>query len=112
LTTQALPLLQSGDTIGRAGVQIVIKTLKYYRYTIDQNKVLRAIVNVPCFISKKFLHIDLKVPTIREEITKFSLKYRDKITTHPNEHASTLLDDELPRILKIFKPTVLTSRFS
>jgi hypothetical protein len=26
----------------------------------------------------------LKVPTIREEITKFGVKYRDKITTHPN----------------------------
>jgi len=25
---------------------------------------------------------DLKVPTVREEITKFSVKYRDKITTH------------------------------
>jgi hypothetical protein len=27
----------------------------------------------------------LKIPTVREEITKFSIKYRDKITTHPNE---------------------------
>jgi hypothetical protein len=31
------------------------------------------------------LHTDLKVPTVREEITKFSVKYRDKITTHPNK---------------------------
>ena len=30
----------------------------------------------------KVLHADLKVPTVREEITKFSVKYRDKITTH------------------------------
>jgi len=31
----------------------------------------------------KVLHADLKVPTVREEITKFSVKYRDKITTYP-----------------------------
>jgi len=52
-----------------------------------QNKVLRAIVNAPWYISNKVVHADLKVPTIRDEITKFSVKYRDKITTHPNEIA-------------------------
>jgi hypothetical protein len=59
-----------------------------------QNKVLRATVNSPWYISNKVLHTDLKVPTIREEITKFSVKYKDKITTHPNELASTLLEEE------------------
>jgi hypothetical protein len=58
------------------------------------------------------LHAELKVPTIREEITKFTVKYTDKITTHPNELASTLLEEEEPRRLKRFKPTDLTTRFS
>jgi hypothetical protein len=52
------------------------------------------------------------VPKIREEITKFIVKYRDKITTHPNELTSTLLEKEEPRILKRYKPTDLTTRFS
>jgi hypothetical protein len=65
-----------------------------------QNKVLRAIVNAPWYIFNKVLHTDLKVPTIREEITKFTVKYRDKNTTHPNELASTLLQEEEPRRLK------------
>jgi hypothetical protein len=52
------------------------------------------------------------VPTIREEITKFSVKYRDKTTTHSNELASTLLEEVEPRRLKRFKPTDLTTRFS
>jgi hypothetical protein len=61
----------------------------------------------------KVLHADLKVPTIRKEITKFSVKYRVKITTHSNQLASTLLEkEEEPRILKRFKPTDLTIRFS
>jgi hypothetical protein len=77
-----------------------------------QNKVPRAILNARWYISNIVLHTDLRVSTIREEITKFSVKYRDKTTTHPNEFASTLLEDEEPRRLKTFKPTHLTTRFA
>jgi len=45
-------------------------------------------------------------------MTKFSVKYRDKITTHPNKPASTLLEKEELRRLKRFKPTDLTTRIS
>jgi hypothetical protein len=79
---------------------------------IYQNKVLQTTVNAACYISNRMLQTDLKVPTIREEITKFNVKYRDKITTHPNELASTLLEEEEPRRLKISKPTDLTTRMS
>jgi hypothetical protein len=84
-----------------------IEILKRY-----QNKVLRATAYAPWYISNKVLHTDIKVTTIREEMTKFSVKYRYKITTHPKEFASTLLADEEPRRLKRFKPTDLTTRFS
>jgi len=40
-------------------------------------------------------------------MTKFSVKCRDKITTQPNG-----LEEEVPRRLKRFKPTDLTTRFS
>jgi hypothetical protein len=60
----------------------------------------------------KALHIDLKVPTIREEIKKFSVKYGDKITTHPNELASTVLEEAEPRRQKRLKSTDLRTRFS
>jgi hypothetical protein len=49
------------------------------------------------------LHTDIKVPRIGEQITKFSLEYRVKITAHPNELASILLKEE-PRRLNRFKP--------
>ena len=77
-----------------------------------QNKILRATVNAPWYTSNKAIYADIKVPTIREEITKFSFMYRDKITTHPNERASTLLEEEETRRLKRFKPTDLTTRYS
>jgi hypothetical protein len=35
---------------------------------------------------------DLRVPTIREEMTKFIVKYIAKLTAHPNELVSTLLE--------------------
>ena len=60
----------------------------------------------------RVLHVELKVPTIREEITKFSVKHRDKITTHRKESAATLLEEEEPRRLKSFKPTNLITIFS
>jgi len=60
----------------------------------------------------KVLHADLKVPTISEEITKFSVKYRDKTTARPNKLESTLLEGEEPRRLKRSKPTDLTIIFS
>ena len=59
-----------------------------------KNKILRAKVNALWYVFNKVLHKDLKEPTIREEITKFSVKYRDKITTHTNELTSTLLEEE------------------
>ena len=62
--------------------------------------------------SNKVIHAELKVPTVRKEITKFSVKYREKITTHPNELASTLLEEDEPRRLKRFRPTDLTTRFT
>ena len=37
-------------------------------------------VCAPWYISNKVLHADLKVLTIREEVTKFNIKHRDKIT--------------------------------
>jgi len=64
------------------------------------------------YILNRTIHADLKVPTVREEITKFSVKYRHKITTHTNELASALLEKEEPRRLKRFRPTDLTTIFS
>ena len=60
------------DTASNSNIEIL------QRY---QNKVLRALVNAPWYVSNKVIHADLKAPTITEEITEFSIKYRDKITT-------------------------------
>jgi len=78
-----------------------------------QNKVLRSIVNAPWYVPNTLLHTDLQIPTVKAEITNFSIKYRQKLTTHLNELTPALLEEEEePRRLKRFKPTKLTTKFS
>ena len=77
-----------------------------------QNKVLRSIVNAPWYVPNTILHTDLQITTVKEEITHFSTKYREKLITHPNELIPALPDEENPRRLKRRKPTELTTRFS
>ena len=76
-----------------------------------QNKVLRTIVNAPWYIPNKLLHTDLQIPTIREEVTKFSNNHRAKLLTHPNELSSNLLIEQGPGRLKRYKPLDLPTRF-
>jgi len=76
-----------------------------------QNKVLRTIVNAPWYIPNKLLHTDLQIPTIREEITKFSTNHTAKLLTHPNKLTSNLLIEQGPGRLKRYKPLDLPTRF-
>jgi hypothetical protein len=69
-------------------------------------------VNAPWYVPITLLHTDLQIPTVKAEITNFSIKYRVKLTTHPNELTPALLEEEEPRRLKRFKPTEPTTRFS
>jgi len=77
-----------------------------------QNKVLRSIINAPWYVPNTILHTDLQIPTVKEEITNFSTKYRQKLITHPNKLIPAQLEEEGPRRLKRSKPTELTTRFS
>jgi hypothetical protein len=66
---------------------------------------------VPIFWSTdKVCSLTFDVPTIRDEITKFSVKYGDKMTTYTNELASTLLEEEESKRLKRFRPTYLNNQ--
>jgi hypothetical protein len=59
-----------------------------------QNKILCTIINAPWYVTNKQLHTDLGISPVREEITNISHKYEDKLTAHPNELETTLLNDE------------------
>jgi hypothetical protein len=78
--THGIPLW---GTAGNSNIEIL------QRY---QNKVIRATVNAPRYISNRVLHTYLQVPTVTKEITNFSVKYRDKIS-RSKELASTVLEE-------------------
>lgn len=58
-----------------------------------QSKVLRNILRAPWYVNNNVLHRDTNIPSVREEITRFSLKYQLKLGNHPNHLALHLLDN-------------------
>lgn len=56
-----------------------------------QNKMLRIITNAPWFITNEQLHHDLKINTVRQEITHIMGNYKTRITNHPNSLAKDLM---------------------
>lgn len=65
-----------------------------------QSKPLRLCVNAPWFVSNSNIHNDLSIPTVKEEISRYSANYLNRLSNHPNVLAITLLDDtdELRRL--------------
>ena len=59
-----------------------------------QNKVLRNIVNAPWYIRNSDLHRDLKVPSVKDEITKYARKHRDRLSQHVNAEASQIIRNQ------------------
>lgn len=58
-----------------------------------QSKALRKIANAPWYVSNQTLHKDMKIPFVKEEITRFSENYLKKLEDHPNHLAVNLLDN-------------------
>ena len=77
-----------------------------------QSRILRQIVCAPWYIRNDIIHRDLNVPTIQEEIKKYSISYIDKLMVHPNYLARGLLRFEGHQRLKRTDTLSLTRRQS
>ena len=55
---------------------------------IIQAKILRTIVNGPWYVRNDDIWRDLEIPTVKEEISRYSEKYKSRIATHPNRLAA------------------------
>ena len=66
-----------------------------------QSNILRTIVNVPWYVRNEDIRKDLKIPTIKEEIGRYAVKYKERTATHPNqlavEASKTLIERRLKR---------------
>jgi hypothetical protein len=57
-----------------------------------QSIVLRLIVNAPWYVPISVICKDLRIPTVKEEISRFSSHYDVRISVHPNELIASLTE--------------------
>ncbi|GBP26472.1 RNA-directed DNA polymerase from mobile element jockey [Eumeta japonica] len=55
-----------------------------------QSKTLRTMLDIPYYVSNKYIHQDLRMNTVKQEIAKHSKNYQMRISTHVNELALNL----------------------
>lgn len=70
-----------------------------------QSKMLRIVANAPWYVTNDRLHHDLNIKTVKEEIKERMIKYKTRITHHPNVLAKDLMNEiQMPRRLKRKSP--------
>ena len=78
-----------------------------------QSETLRFLIDTPWYVTNETIHRDLKIPTVKEEICKFSNRYNIRINNHQNPLITRLLDmTGQIRRLKGHYPVDLNIRFS
>jgi hypothetical protein len=50
-----------------------------------QSKALRMIVDAPWYVPNTVILRDLQIPTVKEEIRRYSSQYSSRLSAHPNE---------------------------
>jgi hypothetical protein len=70
-----------------------------------QSKALRMITDAPWHAPNVILRQDLRIPSVKEEIRRFSIQYSSRLQTHPNSLAVHLMDPPEHRRLKRHLPT-------
>lgn len=65
-----------------------------------QNKILRSILDAPWYVTNEIIQNDLQVPTVEDEISRFSQNYRGRLASHPNSLTHSLMNNTEPRRLQ------------
>jgi hypothetical protein len=76
-----------------------------------QSKVLRLIVNAPWYVPNSVIRKDLRIPTVKEEISRFSSHYDVRISVNPNDLIASLTEPPIQRRLCRYWPHDLLTRF-
>jgi hypothetical protein len=76
-----------------------------------QSKVLRLIVNAPWYVANSVIRKDLRIPTVKEEISRFSSHYDVRISVHPNGLIASLTEPPTNKRLRRYWPHDLLTRF-
>jgi hypothetical protein len=76
-----------------------------------QSKALLMIVDAPWYVLNTVIRRDLQIPTVKEEICRYSSQYSARLSAHPNDLIVNLI--ELPDIRRLRRhlPNDLPTRF-
>jgi hypothetical protein len=72
-----------------------------------QSKVLRLIVNAPWYVPNSVIRKDLRIPTVKEEISRFSSHYDVRIS----ELIASVTESPIHKRLRRYWPHDLLARF-
>jgi hypothetical protein len=68
-------------------------------------------VNAPWYVSNSVIRKDLRIPTVKDEISRFNSHYDVRISVHPNERIASLTEPPIHRRLRRYWPHDLLVRF-
>lgn len=79
-----------------------------------QSKTIRNVLNIPQFISNKYIYADLKIKTVKQEVASFGKNYQIRLIHHPSALATRLGGDGSVVFERLKRNAVggLTDRFS
>jgi hypothetical protein len=69
-----------------------------------QSKFLRLILNAPWYVPNSVIRKDLRIPTVKGELSRFSSHYDVRISVHPNELIASLTEPPIHRRLRRYWP--------
>jgi hypothetical protein len=75
------------------------------------SKALRMIVDAPCYVPNTVIGRDLQIPTVKEEIRRYSSQYSARLSAHPNDLIVNLIELPDNRRLRRHLPNELPTRF-
>jgi hypothetical protein len=77
-----------------------------------QSKPLRMIVDASWYVPNTVIRRDLQIPTVKEEIRRFSSRYSVHLSAHPNDLTVNLMESPDNRWMRRHLPNDLPARFS
>jgi hypothetical protein len=72
---------------------------------------LRLIVDAPWYGSNSVIRNDLQIPTVKDEISRFSSHYSVRLRAHTNELIASLTEPPIHKSLRRYWPHDLLVRF-
>ena len=71
--------IQLWGTASNSNIEITIIIIQRF-----QSKTLRFLIDAPWYVTNETIHRDLKISTVKEEISKFRNRYNIKVNNHQN----------------------------